>query len=130
VLHLLDTSVAILLRDLDSRVADRVAKLERMPALSVLTVVELQGGAAASVEGREERRRSVEEMLGLLPVLVFGTAEAAIYGRIVDQIGFSRPKIIDRMIAAHALALNATLATLNPRDFKNIPGLELEDWSL
>jgi tRNA(fMet)-specific endonuclease VapC len=33
------------------------------------------------------------------------------------------------MIAATALANDLSLATLNPRDVRNIPGLAVEDWS-
>jgi predicted nucleic acid-binding protein len=128
-LRLLDTSIAILLRDADPRINDRVAALDRLPALSILTVVELEGGVASSNLGRAQRRRAVDEMLAILPVLPFGTAEAAAYGRIVADVGFSRPKIIDRMIAAQAIMVGATLATLNPRDFRGIRGLRMEDWS-
>lgn len=64
-----------------------------------------------------------------LEVLPFSTREAAVYRRIVEQLGFSRPRIIDRMIAAQAIVADAALATLNPRDFRDIPGLAIEDWS-
>ena len=63
-----------------------------------------------------------------LDVLSFTGREAGIYRRILEQLGFSRdPRIIDRMIAAQAIVAGATLATLNPRDFRNIPGLTIED---
>lgn len=64
-----------------------------------------------------------------LDVLPFTGREAGIYRRIVEQLGFSRSRIIDRMIAAQAIVAGATLATLNPRDFRSIPGLTIEDWS-
>lgn len=128
-LRLLDTSVAILLRDVDPRISERIATLESLPVLSVLTVVELEGGVAASGPSKQLRRRSVDAMLELLDVLPFGVAEAAQYGRIVDHIGFSRPKIIDRMIAAQAIAVGAALITLNARDFRRIKGLTVEDWA-
>ena len=128
-LLLLDTSVAILLRDGDPAISTRIAALERLPILSVLTVVELEGGVADSRPGRETRRKGVDTMLELLRVLPFGAPEAARYGQIVQELGFSRSKIIDRMIAAQALSVGAAVATLNLRDFKGIPGLQLEDWS-
>ncbi|HAJ03147.1 MAG TPA: VapC toxin family PIN domain ribonuclease, partial [Brevundimonas sp.] len=34
----------------------------------------------------------------------------------------------DRMIAAQAIVAGATLATLNPADFRDIPGLSLLEW--
>ena len=35
----------------------------------------------------------------------------------------------DRLIAAHALALDLTLVTSNVRDFADIPGLLVENWT-
>ena len=35
---------------------------------------------------------------------------------------------MDLLIAAHALAAGATLATNNPREFRRIAGLDVEDW--
>lgn len=64
-----------------------------------------------------------------MQILSFTTREAASYRRIVEQLGFSRPRVVDRMIAANALVAQATLITLNPRDFRGIPGLTVEDWS-
>ena len=42
--------------------------------------------------------------------------------------GYSRRKLLDRMIAAQALIHRATLVTRNPDDFRDIPGLRLEVW--
>ena len=35
---------------------------------------------------------------------------------------------LDKLIAAHALALNVTLVTNNPRDFVPYAGLRIENW--
>lgn len=35
---------------------------------------------------------------------------------------------LDTLIAAHALALNATLMTHNVSEFSRVPGLRVEDW--
>ena len=48
---------------------------------------------------------------------------------IIAESGFSRRLVSDRMIAATAITYELTLATLNPRDFRSIPGLVIEDWS-
>jgi predicted nucleic acid-binding protein len=36
--------------------------------------------------------------------------------------------LLDRMIAAHALVHRATLVTMNPDDFGDIPGLHVLAW--
>lgn len=51
------------------------------------------------------------------------------YRRIVAAISFSRRDIVDRMIAAHAISLNATLVTNNMTDFVGIPCLNLANWA-
>ena len=36
---------------------------------------------------------------------------------------------LDKLIGAHALAVQATLVTANPADFSRIPGLQVENWA-
>ena len=50
------------------------------------------------------------------------------YGAIVASAGYSRRKLLDRMIVAQALAHRATLVTFNPEDFSDIPGLSSLVW--
>ena len=126
---LLDTSVAIGLRDLEPGISNRVSSLSPPPLLSVISVVELEGGVVNARQGRAHRRRLLDAMLEELQIVPFGAREAEIYGSIVAQLGFARTTVIDRMIAAQAIALGATLATLNPRDFRPIEGLAVEDWT-
>ena len=126
---LLDTSVAIALRDLDPEISGRIEGLGTDPLLSVISVVELEGGVASAMQGRAHRRRLLDEMLDALEILPFGPREAEVYGAIVAGLGFARSKVIDRMIAAQAIAVGATLVTLNPRDFGAIPRLTFQDWT-
>jgi tRNA(fMet)-specific endonuclease VapC len=128
-LLLIDTSVAVALRENVRWLGDRFAQLRVLPSLSVVSVVELEGGVPVAAEGREVRRQSLDKLYATLDILPFGEREAAGYRDIVAELGFSRRLVIDRMIAAQAIVVGAALATLNPRDFRDIPGLTVEDWS-
>jgi len=125
---LLDTNVVIRLRDGDEAIESRVAALSAAAVLSVVTRVELEGGVHQDPADALGRRLRLDGILQRMPVLAFGDAEADAYRAIVEVAGFSRRKLLDRMIAAQALVHHATLVTQNPADFQDIPGLELEIW--
>ena len=127
---LIDTNVAVHLRDGDPAITARVAHLTAQPVISVLTRVELEGGVYRDPRNVAALRPRLDLMLEQLQELPFTTAEAVVYARIVQQCGYSCPRVIDRMIAATAIRANATLITINSRDFRGIEGLRLEDWSL
>ncbi len=74
------------------------------------------------------RRARLDAILSAIPVLDFDEASADAYRVIVETAGYSRRKLLDRMIAAQALVHHATLATLNQVDFSDIPGLQLLAW--
>jgi tRNA(fMet)-specific endonuclease VapC len=126
---LLDTNVAIHLRDGHGETLTRLGALDEMPALSVITLVELEGGIYAAPDQGQVRRDRVEAMVRELAVLPFDEPCVAAYGRIVAAAGYSRRKVVDRMIAATALANGLTLITLNGADFQDIEGLDLEAWT-
>ena len=126
---MLDTSVAILLRDSDPAIVGRIADLPAVPLISILSRVELEGGLYRDPDLTPFLRPRLELLLQQVTQLPFEEPEALAYGAILARLGFSRTRIIDRMIAAQALTAGATLATLNPRDFRGIPGLTIDDWS-
>lgn len=125
---LLDTSVAILLRDSDSEADLRLKALDSLPSLSIVSQVELEGGVVAKPALAAKRRAAIDIMLAALPVLPFDAACVAAYRQIVEAAGFSRRKVIDRMIAATALVHGLRMITLNGADFADVPGLDLEVW--
>jgi predicted nucleic acid-binding protein len=126
---LLDTDVAIHLRDLNDAFLSRLGALDEMPALSVITLVELEGGIHAAPKHGQARRVRVDAMVREMPVLPFDEPCVAAYGRIVAAAGYSRRKVVDRMIAATALAHGLTLITLNGADFQDIHDLDLIAWT-
>ena len=125
-----DTSVAIAFRDQHEPTLERAGRLDQIVVLPILAVVELEGGVAAANVDRDRRRASLDRMYALLEIVPFTEREAAVYRQIVTRLGFSRSKIIDRMIAAQAIMAGARLATLNPRDFRGIADLRIDDWSI
>jgi tRNA(fMet)-specific endonuclease VapC len=127
---LLDTCIAINLRDNRGNTVANVTALPMRPAISAISKVELEGGVYANPELTDARRRALDALLRRLPVLDFTSAMAAAYGQIVAESGFSRRKALDRMIAATALANDFTLITSNGEDFADIKDLKLEIWSL
>ena len=125
---LLDTSVAIPLRDGDPKVWALAARLTVAPYISILTAAELEGGVYAKPDFSDARRRALDALEGQLDVLPFGPAELVAYRGILKACGHARAKLLDRLIAATALANGLALATRNPKDFKDIPGLTIEAW--
>ena len=125
---LLDTDVAIHLRDGDLAVNDRIAALDGAVLMSVVTRVELEGGVYREPTHAAARRARLDVVLAAIPVLAFDDLAADAYGSIVAHAGYSRRKLLDRMIAAQALVHRATLVTLNGSDFSDVPGLRLLAW--
>ena len=126
--YLLDTNVATHLRDGDETVTSQVAALEGAILLSVISRVELEGGVYRNPAQAGIRRPRLDAMLAALPVLAFDDTAADAYRQIVEAVGYSRRKLLDRMIAAQALVHRATLVSLNASDFRDVPGLDLVSW--
>jgi tRNA(fMet)-specific endonuclease VapC len=124
----LDTNIAIHLRDGDETIAAKVAALDDAVLLSIVTRIELEGGVYRDAQQTAARRPRVDAILAALPVLAFDDAAADAYRMIVEAAGYSRRKLLDRMIAAQALVHRATLITRNGDDFRDVPGLTLLEW--
>lgn len=126
--YLLDTNVVIHLRDGHPGVRNGLTALGGPLMVSVVTRVELEGGLLRDPSQAALRQARLDAILASLQVHPFDDACAAAYRRIVGAAGYSRRKILDRMIAAQALVHDATLVTLNAADFGDIPGLKLLAW--
>jgi predicted nucleic acid-binding protein len=100
----------------------------RAVLISVVTRVELEGGVYREPAHAPIRRARLDAMLSAIPALAFDDLAAKTYGAIVASAGYSRRKLLDRMIAAQTLVHRATLVTFNPDDFSDVLGLSSLVW--
>lgn len=126
--YLLDTNVLIHLRDGEPEVSRKIAALEGAVLISIISQIELEGGVYRDPSESHIRRPRLDAILASLPILSFDAAAALAYRQILAASGYSRRKMLDRMIAAQAMVHQATLVTLNPADFIDIPGLVVLEW--
>ena len=98
--------------------------------LSVITLAELQYGAAKSPRSKQEHE-ALEEFLTPLTVLDFDADATVAYGNIRAYLEGKGTPIgaLDTLIAAQAVSCDLTLLTRNLREFKRVPGLKAEDWT-
>ncbi|NQX00836.1 PIN domain-containing protein [bacterium] len=99
--------------------------------LSAISLAELEYGLRAS--GRYEAKRPALQQV-LLPFESFSFDPVDCvhhYGKVRATLEAAGKTIgpLDLLIAAHALALEATLITHNTREFKRVPGLNIDDWA-
>jgi predicted nucleic acid-binding protein len=125
---LLDTDVAIHLRDGDAAITAKVSALDDAVLMSIVTRVELEGGVYREPAHAQVRRARLDAILAAIPAVAFDDAAADAYGEIVASAGYSRRKLLDRMIAAQALVHRSTLVTINAGDYADVPGLSLLAW--
>jgi len=127
--YIVDTNVAIHLRDGNRDVTKRIGELGEGILMSIVTRVELEGGVYRVPEYSAIRRARLDVLIAAIPALAFDDLAASFYADILAKAGYSRRKILDRMIAAQALAHRATLITMNADDFSDVAGLEVLEWS-
>lgn len=127
-MKILDTNIAADLRDRDQVTRDRLSSLGKLPVISVFSRIELEAGVERHPEFSEARRRLLEIMLQTIAVVELTDADILAYGSIVRAAGYNRTRVFDRLIAAQAIVRRAPLITRNPRDFADIPDLDLVPW--
>jgi tRNA(fMet)-specific endonuclease VapC len=126
--YLLDTNIAIHARDGTDTVLDKLSEHGAEVLLSALSLAELQCGIFRDSSFTAIRQARLEVLLRGLPILPFDASAAVAYGRIIAQCGWIKGRDYDRMIAAHAISSRCILVTNDEADFRDIPGLSLENW--
>lgn len=126
----LDTNTLIYFFKGQGRVSDTL--LSHTPGdigLPAIVLYELQVGIAKSTSPRK-RREQLKALAEATQVLPFGAGEAEAAARIRVSLEKKGTPIgpYDLLIAATALARNATLVTRNTREFGRISKLHVEDW--
>jgi tRNA(fMet)-specific endonuclease VapC len=129
-LYLLDTNICIyLMKHQPPQVAERFSACRVGEVLiSAITAAELEYGVVASGADADGNSVALARFLLEVPVAPFDGAAARVYGPVRMASRERRRDALDKLIAAHALALDVTLVTNNPRDFAFYPSLRIENW--
>lgn len=128
-MYLLDTNtISDLIRHPDGIVRRRIAARGIKVVTSIVVVAEIRFGIAK--RGSIRLAAQLAAVLPTLTVLPFDTPADHRYGQL--RAGLERRGTPiganDLFIAAHALALGATLVTDNVREFERVEGLAVENW--
>lgn len=100
-------------------------------AISAITLAELEFGSRNSAQ-YEEETRFLKRIINPFSVVSFDAADSPIhYGQIKHALKLNGTMIgpMDLLIAAHALALSATLVSNNTAHFNRVPHLKIANWS-
>jgi tRNA(fMet)-specific endonuclease VapC len=126
---LLDTNVVVAFLNGNKSVLRKIRFEINNIALSTLVVAELDYGAKVSQKAKENRER-LYRFIDAVLIAPFDIECAKIFGTIKSKLrSIGRPTgEVDALIAATAMAHNATLVTANKKHFENIEGLKVEVW--
>jgi len=127
--YMLDTNMCIyLMKHQPEQVAQRFARCRVGDVvMSAITFAELEYGVTVSAHPRRERA-NLTALVEDISVAAFDAAAGVAYGPIRLAGRESKKDALDKLIAAHAVALGMTLVTNNIKDFARYPGVVLENW--
>jgi tRNA(fMet)-specific endonuclease VapC len=134
----LDTDTFSLLAAGYPRVVARFAAATDLVTITSITRIEtLQGRFAFLLRAADgvkllraqERLRRTDADLAPFPAVPFDAAAAAVFDRLNGNKKLRKIGRADLLIASIALAHRAKLVTRNLKDFRQVPGLQVEDWA-
>jgi tRNA(fMet)-specific endonuclease VapC len=135
---LLDTDTFSLHQFGHPRVAERIAGASEIPAITIITQIEALRGRYDAVLKAEDGTRMLRALQGLertiqhlalFKIVPFDAAAAAEFDRLRENKKLKKIGRADLLIAASAQANRATLVTRNLKDFRLVPGLQVENWA-
>lgn len=104
---------------LGARLASRPPKSVVMSSVNFAEIV------LGSENGKLPPMTVLNAFAAVIPILPFDEAAARCYAK----LPFKRGRF-DRLLAAHALSLDAIVVTNNQSDFSDIAGLTVENWTV
>jgi tRNA(fMet)-specific endonuclease VapC len=129
--YMLDTNICIyIIKRQPPQVLRRLeALMQGSAVMSVVTYAELRAGLEIQNVHRAQDERVLELLISRIPVLPFVQADAESFGVLRAAVRDRRRDTMDQLIAAHAVSVGVTLITNNEADFKDYPGLVVENWA-
>jgi tRNA(fMet)-specific endonuclease VapC len=128
--YMLDTNTCIYL--ILNRPPEVLKRLEQQfegdVVMSAITYAELRAGVEMKSADRTRDDAALRALIARIPVQPFNEAGADAYAIARKVLPERRRDAMDRLIAAHAASLELVLVTNNEADFKDYPGLVMENW--
>ena len=121
---LIDANCAVYAMDGDyPLMRERIEACE--PGEIMISTISFAEVAYGTYVGKPPSQEVLEAFVEAIPLLPFDEAAAREYAR----LPFKRARF-DRLLAAHALSIGATVVTNNEGDFADVPGLMVENWTV
>ena len=116
-------------KDLSSYVKSREEENAFLSAVSASELL-LGAGLAATPKARARRLAFAEGVIDSIPVIEIDLPTARAHAQLLSELlkGGIKMNAGDSWLAAACLAHGLHLATAEPRDFRRVPGLIVEEW--
>lgn len=122
--YLIDANSAIYsMIDAEAPISSRIADVDEGEI--GISVISFAAIALGTHIGKPPPPEVLDAFVAVIPLLPFDESAAREYAR----LPFKRARF-DRLLAAHALSIGATVVTNNEADFADVPGLKVENWTV
>ncbi len=130
---MLDTNICIrVIKDRPEAVCNKLSAVSvGEVAISSIVAAELWYGVAYS-QKKKQNEAALKDFLEYVEVMAWRSEAGPIYGQIRAELKKRGSPIeaMDLLIAAHAVYLDAVLVTDNIKEFKRVPDLKIENWTV